>query len=185
MDDEKSLEEFSAAEIESMAVTYKSLVNNPETRELVLRATKKINPALNVPELDLKDQARAAFKTTNDRMESLENEIRMRDARDRINGERSTLREQGFDKDAISAIEKIMTDEQIPNYATAAKYYANARMLAEPTPNAGGAQPGTTYDLPADALGSLKGGKGGLSKWARGQAEAAMAELKSGRVKLQ
>jgi hypothetical protein len=177
-------DEFSPSEIASMAATYKALLNNPATRELTLRSTKQINPGVSIPEIDLKDQARGAFKETNDRMASLENQIRERDARDRVNAERSKLRESGLTNDDVAAIEKMMIDEQIPNYATAAKHYRNAQQLAEPTPNSG-SQPGSTFELPKDQFDALKGGKAGLVKQARTAAEAAMAEIRSGRIKLQ
>lgn len=181
---ERNLEDYSAEELAQMAGTYNALLSNPETREVALRLTKKINPSLSIPEVDLKDQARAEFKATNDKLSSLENEIRMRDARDRINSERNSLRGQGFNDDDIAEIEKVMTTEQIPSYGTAATYYKNARQVAQPTPGQGGAQPSSTYDLPNEALAAMKNGKQGISKWARGQAESALNELRSGQIKL-
>ncbi len=179
----QSLEHLTPEEIAQMAQTYQAALENPDTRETMLRVTKKLNPGISIPEVDLKDQARAAFGESKKEMDELKNEIRARDARDRIERERSDLREQGYNKDDVAAIEKIMMDEHIPNYKTAAKYYANARQVAEPTPSSG-AQPGSTYDLPADALAAGKGGKPGLTKFARQQADAAMTEILSGRVKL-
>lgn len=181
---DRNLEDYSAEELAQMAGTYNALLTNPETREVALRLTKKVNPGLSIPEVDLKDQARAEFKRMDDRHEKLENEIRMRDARDRINGERSGLRNQGFDDNDIAEIEKVMTTEHIPSYATAATYYRNARQVATPTSGQGGAQPSSTYELPNDALAAMKNGKSGISKWSRGIAETAMAELRSGQIKL-
>lgn len=181
---ERNLEDYSAEELAQMAGTYNALLSNPETREVALRLTKKVNPQLSIPEVDLKDQARAEFKRMDDRHAALENEIRMRDARDRINNERASLRGQGFNDDDIAEIEKVMTTEQIPSYQTAATYYKNARQVAQPTPGQGGVQQSSTYELPNDALAAMKNGKAGISKWSRGIAESAMAELRAGQIKL-
>jgi hypothetical protein len=180
-----SLEDFDAAQIAQLAQTYKSLLDNPETRELALRMTKKVNPGVSIPEIDLKDAAAKAFKAQADRQDALEQQIRERDARDRINGERAALREQGFSASDVNAIEKIMTDEHIPSYATASKYYKAQQQVAQPTPH--GAQSGgnaRTFSLPQTAMDALKGGKNGLRQFGRESAAAALDEIRSGQIKL-
>lgn len=178
-----SLEGYSPEEIAQMAATYKAILDNPETRELGLRATKHLNPKASIPELDMKVQVAGALKVERDAREKLERDLMERDARDRINGERATLRDQGFDKDQIAAIEKIMVDEQIPSYATAAKFYKSQQTVAEPTPRV--QDRALTYSMPTDALGALKAGKAGLNKWGREAAAQALDEIRSGRIKLQ
>ena len=183
MADKSSLEEYSPEEVAQMAATYKAILDNPATRELGLRATKTINPQTSIPEIDLKDAARGEFKKADEKMQALENKIRENDARDRVRDERDKLREAGHSKDDIAAIEKIMIDEHIPSYETAAKYFNGQRQIATPTPHVGG--PATTYTMPADPLAALKGGKAQLNKWGREQATAALDDLRSGRIKLQ
>lgn len=177
-----SLEDYSPEQIEQMAATYKAALDNPVTRDVMLRVTKKLNPSLSVPEIDIKDATNNEFKKINDRSDALEAQIRERDARDRINAERSALRDGGMDNDDVAAIEKIMIDEHIPSYQTAAKYYKSQRQVAEPT-----AQPQSgfsTYSLPTDPMTAMKGGKNALSKWARNSASDALNDLRAGRVKL-
>lgn len=180
-----SLEDYSPEQVAQLAGTYKALLDNPETRELALRMTKKVNPAVSIPEIELKDAAAKAFKAQADRQDALEQQIRERDARDRINAERQALRDQGFSADDIPLIEKIMTDERIPSYATAAKYYKAQQQVAQPTAhgtqNMGGSR---QYSLPSNALDALKAGKGGLKQFGRDQAAAALDEIRSGQIKL-
>ncbi len=179
-----SLDGYSTEEVAGMASTYEALLKNPETRELALRLTKKVDPNLSVPEIDLKDQARAAFQETNKKIESLEDQIRKSDARDRIERERKALRDTGLNDDDVAAVEKMMVTEQIPSYGTAAKLYRAERELAAATPSQGAVQQSTTYQLPESALAAGKSGKGGLSQFARNEADAAMNDLRSGRIKL-
>lgn len=178
-----SLEDFTQEQRDQMAATYKSLLDNPETREFALRATKKVNPNVVIPELDLKDAAWRDKQAITARQDKLEQEIRERDARDRINSERAALREQGFTADEVAAVEKIMVDEHIPSYATAARFYRNSQQVATPTPhniNAGA----RSYSLPETALDALKKGKNGLKEFGRNAASEALDDLRSGRIKL-
>ncbi len=181
----KSLEDFSPDDLAQMAATYHSLLNNPETREVTLRATKRLNPGLSIPEVDLKDQTRGAILETNQRIEAQQQQLLKLEAERRIERERDSLRDQGFSKAQITEIENIMTTEQIPSYGTAAKYYSNAQRVAEPTPNTGEAERGTTWSLPSEQLAAAKSGKAGLSKFARTAAEQALSDIRSGRIKLQ
>lgn len=180
---EKTLEQYSPEEVQQMAATYQTLLNNPQTRDMALRLTKHVNPALSIPEIELKDATAAALKSRDEKIAELEAKQLAQEARDRIDRERRALRDEGFSADEITAVEKVMTDEHIPSYATAATYFRNARQVAQPTPATGEAQ-STTYDLPAEALASMKAGKQGLKKFALQQAEAAMSEIQSGRIKL-
>lgn len=182
MPDNDSLEGFTPEEISQMASTYQAILKDPRTREFGLRATKALNPKASIPEIDLKDAARAEFKKVEERQAKLEDEIRLRDARDRVNEERGKLREAGFTKDEVSEIEKVMIDEKIPSYETAAKYFKGQRQIAQPTPHS--PTPAVTYSLPTDALAAAKGGKAGLSKFARETAAAALNDIQAGRIKL-
>ncbi len=175
--------DLSAEELQQLGVAYNDLLNDPATREVVLRAQKARNPKLSIPEIDLKDQARGAFKDVNARQDKIEEEL-AKERRERfVKEQRKSLRESGFSAEDVTAIEKLMVAEQIPNYATAANYYKQSRQLATPTPDAG-ATGSRSYELPPDALGAAKGGKGALSKFARDAANAAMTEITSGRIKL-
>ncbi len=179
---EKSLEGLSPEQIEAAAAMYQSLVSNPATREMTLRATKTVNPSLSIPEVDLKDMAGKEFSKRDEKIAKLENELLKRDAEDRVNRARSSLITKGFKQEDVDAIEKIMVDKQIPNYDTAAEFYKNQQTVAEPTPSV--PVRGQTFTMPADPLASMKGGRQGLSRWARDAGTAALDEIRNGRVKL-
>lgn len=178
-------DDLSPEELQQLGAAYNDLLNDPTTREVVLRAQKARNPKLSIPEIDLKDQARGAFKDVATRQDKIEDEL-AKDRRERyVLERRAELRAEGFTGEEVTDIEKLMVAEQIPNYKTAATYYRNSKQLAAPTPNGGEAPGGaTTYSLPADAMAAGKGGKMGLKKFALSQADAAVAELLAGRVKL-
>ena len=177
-----SLENYTEEQVEQMAATYRAIVSNPETRDLALRLTKKVNPDASIPEIELKDAAAAEFKKRDDRNDALEAGILLRDAKDRIRDERTALRDKGYNTDQISAIEKIMTDERIASYATAARYFDGQNAIAEPTPTPGLQSP--NYSMPQDPLNAMKSGKKGLNQWALNAATAALADVQAGRVKL-
>ncbi len=179
---EKSLEGLTDEQIKAAASMYQSLVSNPATREMTLRASKQVDPSLSIPEVELKDAARAEFKKVEDRQTKMEDDIRKRDAEQRVKESRLSLREQGFKQTDVDAIEKIMIDKQIPNYETAAEFYKNSQSVAEPTPSV--PVRGQTFAMPADSLASMKGGRQGLAKWARNEGTAALDEIRNGRVKL-
>ncbi len=179
-----SLEGLAPEQIEELADTLTKLYNNPETRGVVLRATKKVTPGLVVPELELEERANAAFKQRDDKIESLEHEIRKRDAENRIDRERQGLREAGHSKEDIAAIEKLMMDKRIPDYGTAAQFFSQERKLAEPTPATSSFGQPPTISLPGDPLKALKQGPKGLRDFGRTQASDAINDLRSGKVKL-
>lgn len=180
---QKSLEGMTPEQIEAMAATYHGLLSNPETREMALRATKKVNPSLSVPEVELKDLAAREFKARDDKIDEQARKLIEMEARERVTNERAALRDQGFSKDEVAAIEKLMIEKQIPSWATAAEFYRGQQKMAEPAPHVPSPNP-TTYSMPTDALGALKGGRQALTKFARETAGAALQEIRSGQVKL-
>lgn len=180
-----SLEDFTPEQIEQMAATYRAALEHPETREVMLRVTKKLNPQASIPEVELKDATRAAIKVEADARLKLEDEIRARDAKDRIRDERQRLRDAGHSTDEVAAIEKLMTDEakngNVLTYDLAARYFKNSNQTAEPTPHTSRA---LNYTLPPDPMKALKGGAKGLRAFGREQASAALDDLRSGRIQL-
>jgi hypothetical protein len=180
-----SLEDFTDEQRDSMAATYKSLIDNPETRELALRLTKKVNPEASIPEIELKDAARAEFKRIADRQDAADAKLLERDAEQRVKEARLALREQGFSKEDIAAIETIIIEEKKNGnhmtYDLAARFYANSKTVAEPTPVT---QAHFAPTLPQDAAAAMKSGKKGLNAWALDSAAKALAEIQAGRVKL-
>lgn len=182
MAEEKSLEGYSPDEITAMATVYSQLSTNPQTRELILRAQKALNPKANIPEIDIADRIRAGDASTQKELGEMRQKLLERDARDQIRDERDTLAKAGYTADEITAVEKLMIDEKIPSYATAAKFYRASTTIAAPTNTY--TELTATNSLPTDALGAMKK-PGGVKQWARNQASEAINDLRAGRIKLQ
>ncbi len=179
-----SLEGLAPEQIEELADTLNRLYQNPETRGVVLRATQKVTPGLHVPELELEARANAAFKARDEKIEAQERKIIEMEAERRIERERQSLKDAGYSKDDIAAIEKTMIDKRIPDYGTASQFFSQERKLAEPTPATANPFGSPTLSLPADPLKALKQGTKGLRDFGRNQATDALNDLRSGKVKL-
>lgn len=183
MTNKASLEGYTPEQIEAMAATYQSIVANPETREMALRATKKANPKLAIPELDTKDAVAAAVKPVQDQLDAMTQERLKKEAEDRILKARDSLRSQGFSDADVTAIEKMMVDDKIASHESAAKHFRAQQQLAEATPGTV-RRDSVNYSLPESPLKALKAGRKGLAAWARNEASAAVDDLRAGRVKM-
>lgn len=178
-----NLEGLSEDQIATMASLYRSVVTNPETREMALVATKKAHPEMSIPELDVKEAIRAEMKTHNERLEAEVAERIRRDAEQRVRDERAALRDKGYSLDQVAAIEKIMMEKHIPSYAQAAEFFDLQNRVAEPTPSSA-VESGSTFQLPPSPLEAMKKGRFGVRDWARNEATQALNDLRAGRVKL-
>ncbi len=178
-----SLEGLTPEQIEEAADMYRSIVTNPKTREAALRASRVVNPSLTIPDLDLKDAAMHEFKTRDEKIAAQDMKILAMESERRIERQRLALKEKGFEQTDVDAIEKLMVDRQIPNYDTAAEFYANSKKLAEPTPDPHRDPAPRQFQMP-DMLGAAKGGRQSLNRTARDTAATALDEIRSGRVKL-
>lgn len=180
----KPLEGFTEEQIAQMAEAYHSLISNPETRMPTLQSVKKVKPNVHIPELELRaelDRRDAAIQ------ERIDKEVQERIAREtetRIRDARTTLRDRGYSSEDVAAIEKIMTDKAIASYDVAAEFFDQQRKLAEPTPNMGSDTRGGSFTMPTSPLEAMKNGRNGLRDWARGEGNAAIDDLRSGRVRL-
>lgn len=174
---DKSLEDYSPEQLAEMGQVYAKLISDPATRELTLRSTKKISPGTPIPEIDLMDQFSAFAKPHIDKIDKLEREKMERDAADRLREKRAVLAEKGYDKDQISAIEKVMLEKHIPDHETAAEHFTMQSKLATPTPDTFKPQ------LPRFDKDKIKEA-GGLKNYFRNDAYAAIDDLRSGKVKL-
>lgn len=158
----------------------RDLANDPKTRKDFLRLIKAKHPDRVIPELDTEEQMRKFAEPYIKEQADLKKKLLERDVRDRIEAERSTLRDAGYSKDDIAAIEKLMTEKHIPSHATAAEHYKMSKTLSTPTPST--LTRAGTNKLPVDKK-ALKE-SGGIKNWARDEAHKAADDIKSGRVKL-
>lgn len=154
------------------------LANDPKTRSAYLRLIKQKFPEEVIPELEVEEKIAAMAKPHIDKVAELEKKLLEREVNDNINRQRAALRDQGYTEDDIKAIEKKMVEEKIPSHDTAAKYYRMERETAAPTP----AAVSMVNKIPV-AHKDIKEA-GGIKNWARNEASNAVADIKSGRVKL-
>lgn len=123
---------------ESSHTLLQSLTSNPETREIIQRAMKKINPKLSIPEIDAKDAVRDEIKTEREARIALENRIREEEIRRRLTDQRkAVIAEHGLTDADMLEVEKLMTREvdPIPTYNGAALVYKASKISATPTPS--------------------------------------------------
>jgi len=174
-----SLENMSEDTVKDMAQVYSDLVNNPQTREIILRATKKVNPTLQIPEIDLKDQGNNAVLKGRERIESLENKLQQYEIKETVQNRRNGLKKDyNFNDDDIESVEKLMVEYKIPEHKTAAEFFKMQRESAQPTPSA----QHTPVSLPQDSMNAMmKGGQPGLNQWSRGEAMKTLDDIMKNR----
>jgi hypothetical protein len=186
----KSLEDFSEDERNRMAQTYMAMLQHPETREVALRVTKKLDPSQSIPEIDLKDALRGELKVRDERETELAGKLAAAENRERIRAERDVLIGKGFSRADVDAIEAMIVEQgkagNVLTYGYAAELYKQAQdRTLEPAPFNNRQANARKFELPSNPFQALKGGKQGVSAWARGEASAALDDLHAGRVKLQ
>lgn len=131
-----SLEDVSPEARDELALLARRLSENPATRKEFLRLTKRVNPDLPIPELELEETVSKHSTAAQQRIERLEQQLRERDALEELEKRRQALVKKGkiSDEAEIEQIEKIMLEKGITNHETAAEYHRYMREAAAPTP---------------------------------------------------
>lgn len=131
-----SLEDLAPDARDELALLARRLAENPNTRKEFLRLTKRANPDLPIPELEIEDTVSQATQAAQSRIEQLEARLRERDAVDELEKRRQSLVKKGkvAEESEIEQIEKIMLEKGITNHETAAEYHRWMREAAAPTP---------------------------------------------------
>ena len=142
------IDEAEWAAQQTITKLFGDMLNNPVTREQVLKAKKAVRPNEPIPEIDAADRGYAAIdklsKEFTDFRTSLEKQQADREAAEKAhafqNGwERSkqTLREDGWMDDGIANIEKLANDRGIPDLEAAAALYSKLHPKPEPVQPSG------------------------------------------------
>lgn len=144
-----SLENVSLEARDELASLSKMLAENPDTRKDFLRMTRKVNPGLPIPELDMEDYTRDAMGKSEQRVQQLEAKLRERDAVEELQRRRNSLLKKGLidSESDIDAVEKIMLDKKIHDHETAAQYHSWMKQAAVPTSSGYTASPVKQFDL--------------------------------------
>lgn len=172
-----------ARELEANESLFRPLLSNPETRETIQRALKKLNPKISIPEIDAKDAVLGAVTSANERVTKLENQIQEDAIRARLERQRLDLKAKyHLTEDDMLAVEALMVDKDnpIPSYDGAARVYLASKASATPTPSSF-APP--TFDMPEqDVWGAGIGNQAKLNKIGMNEAFKAMNDVMGGKV---
>jgi hypothetical protein len=173
-----------AKQLESKASFFDAVTKNPETRETVLRALKKAQPSLPIPEIDAKDAVRAEIETERQARLKLEERIQTDEIRRSIEARKAkAVKDYGLTEADVIAVEKLMVEGEspIPTYDAAARVHLASKQSATPTPAVW--QAPSIYEMPEkDIWGAGIGNKAKLDRIAMSEASKAMNELFSGKV---
>lgn len=159
------------------------LVNDPATREEMLRLVKKHRPNLVIPEIDASDAVMGQVKATREELEKMREQLQRKELEAHLSAERRRVKEHYKLSDAeLLEVEKLMVapEAPIPNYDAAARVFDASRQSAAPTPASLGSH---TMDMPP--METWKGGVGDTSKLnqiALKEAYRALDEVKSGKA---
>lgn len=132
-----SLEDMSFEQRDQMALLMRELSDNPTTRKEILRLTKKVKPDLIIPELEIEEHTSNAVSAAQRRVESLEAQLREKEALEDLEKRRMKLMKQGLiqNESEIEEVEKVMLEKGITNHEAAAEYWNWMKQSAAPTPS--------------------------------------------------
>ena len=144
-----SLEEFDSDTQRELAALAKKLADNPDTRKDFLRLTKKVNPDLPIPELEIEQYTTQAVNKAEERVQQLEAKLREKDALEALKARRESLMKKQLieSEDEIKDVEKIMLERGITNHETAAEYHRWMKQSAVPTSSGYNPSPVKGFDL--------------------------------------
>ena len=172
-----TLEGMSTEEIQSLALLAKTVRDNPQTRRTFLKTVKQVNPELNIPELDLEEQAMRLFQDRDKQSEKLAEELaaerQLRQARDRIDAlkDAGVVSSTGEFNDLVKFAHEKGYQTSDEGLKLAAEARRRETAAAVPTPSTLFPRPDTKD----------KGLMRDPQKWARDQAAQAMDEILRGR----
>jgi hypothetical protein len=132
-----SLENLSVEAQQELAMLAKTLAEDPKTRRSFLQLTKQVRPDVPIPEIEIEERTNSVLQQAEDRVKSLEDKLRAKEAREELTKRRDTLVKKGLveSEDEIKEVEKIMVEKGIANHETAAEYHSWMKQAAAPTPS--------------------------------------------------
>jgi len=111
--------------------------------------TKKVNPDLPIPELEIDDRTTSALTQMRQENEAIKAQLKAKEAQEMLDKRRQSLVKKGLvdNEDEIDAVEKLMLEKKIADHETAAQYHQWMKQAAVPTPS--GYQPSAVkqFDL--------------------------------------
>ena len=162
-----ALENVSLEEMESLATLSKTLADNPATRRQFLSMVKQASPDTPIPEIDMENRIYQNVKPFVDKITILESQLADRDFKETVKVNREKLNAHGLG-DKVSEIEKMMVDNKIGDYDTAAKFYKSTQEASTPTP--------ASFSSPM-SMPNMKEMGGDINAWARQAAHEAVNDI--------
>lgn len=174
-----SLEGMSQEAIQGLALLAKGLSDNPETRNDFLKMTKKANPSMSIPEVDIPLSMDALLKAERTEREKLEKEIlKDRVERDVEKRRASLMADKGLTDKDVAEVEKLMVEKGIASHETAADYYKMQQQSARPTPSFTGHG---SHQMPKV---DTKDFGGNIAQWSRNEAAKTIHDIRNGIIKV-
>lgn len=158
-------ENLSLEDQQALGQTMHRLLSNPDLRKSTLGLLKKADPSVSLPEVELDERFEALRNAQEEKISSLENQLKQKDLAEQRNKQFAALRERGLDP---TEVEKVMIDKRIGDYDTAARFMQMERQTATPTPASI-----TPISLPDDAKNIMRNPR----QWATNEASKAISEL--------
>lgn len=146
------IEEHEFLNNQKLQNTVKKMLENKDSRELVQKAYKIVDPNASVPEIDTKvatENAAAAAQKVVDDFRKEQTELRAKEAADRNmadltgrwNKGRAALKSQKYTEEGIAAVEKLMEERGIADHGDAQIIFERLHppsAVADPSPGAWG-----------------------------------------------
>lgn len=151
-----------------------ALYQDPKTRDETLKLIKTKYPEVRIPEIEVADRFGAIEKRLEEREAEREKKWAEREAQQTRAKAIEAMRAKGVPDAEVPEVEKLMSEGQIGDPATAAELYVTRRAAATPR-----SAPSFTFDLPDQK--ELFGTASQRKNWARKEAARALAELRGGR----
>lgn len=161
-----------------------ALGGNPETREILQKAVKKIAPNAVIPELDAKNAMSKELEDVRKENAEIRKSILERDLKDRIKQDRETIKKKyELTDEQVTAVEKLMLEPENAgmSHDAAARVYKASITPSTPT-SSSFKPPATGYDMPEkDVWAGGIGNPAKLNKIALDEAGKAFADIMSGK----
>lgn len=169
-----SLENMSMETKDEIVLLSEKLAKDPATREQFLRMVKKVKPDTSIPEIDLFDKTRDAFKIQSEQILSLENKIKEKEFSDSVQSKRMGLIRDGVVKDEkeLAEVEKLMLERGIVEHKTAAEFFKMSKDSSVPTSSAY-----SPNSMPDDFMKKRNASLSDLNSHARNVAHQAMDDV--------
>jgi len=92
---------------------------------------------VDIPEIEIEERTNSVLAQAEDRVKSLEDKLRQKEAREELQKRRDAIVRKGLvdSEDDVKEVEKIMVEKGIANHETAAEYHSWMKQMSAPTPS--------------------------------------------------